>query len=49
MLKNLMLAAITAILLAGCAAQTVPLPMVQASDPTWGLVPDHLPGGELPQ
>ncbi|HEY3794594.1 MAG TPA: hypothetical protein VGM09_22450 [Bradyrhizobium sp.] len=47
--KNLLLAAITAILLAGCASQTVPLPMVHASDPTWALTPDHLPGGVLPQ
>ena len=49
MLKNLLLAALTAILLAGCASHTVPLPMVQASDPVWGLVPDHLPSGALPR
>ena len=48
MLKHLLLAAITALLLAGCA-QTVPLPQVKAGDPVWGLTPDHLPGGVLPQ
>jgi hypothetical protein len=48
LLKNLLLAAITALLIAGCA-QTVPLPQVKASDPVWGLTPDHLPGGMLPQ
>jgi hypothetical protein len=48
LLKNLLLAAITAIFLVGCA-QHVPLPQVNASDPVWGLVPDHLPNGELPQ
>jgi hypothetical protein len=48
-LKTLLLAALTATLLAGCAARTVPLPTIQASDPVWGLVPDRLPGGALPR
>jgi hypothetical protein len=26
-----------------------PLPMVHQDDPTWGLVPDHLDFGALPQ
>jgi hypothetical protein len=49
LLKNLLLAALASILLAGCASHNVPLPQIQASDPTWGLAPDRLPGGVLPQ
>ncbi|MGH7096641.1 MAG: hypothetical protein ACREE4_03140 [Stellaceae bacterium] len=49
-MKNLLLAALVAMALAGCASHnTVPLPTVKASDPVWGLVPDHLPAGMLPQ
>ncbi len=36
--------------LAACASTSdMPLPMVHLDDPTWGLVPDHLDFGALPQ
>ena len=37
-------------LLAGCGnTSDLTLPMVHPDDPTWGLVPDHLDFGALPQ
>jgi hypothetical protein len=36
--------------LAACAnTSDAPLPMVHQDDPTWGLLPDHLDFGALPQ
>ena len=38
------------LLAAGCAVhQDDPLPTVQANDPTWSLMPDHLVWGQLPK
>jgi hypothetical protein len=37
-------------LLAACAnSSDTALPMVHPNDPSWGLVPDHLDFGALPQ
>jgi hypothetical protein len=37
-------------LLAACAnTSDTALPMVRRDDPSWGLVPDHLDFGALPQ
>jgi hypothetical protein len=42
--------ALALFLLAACAnTGDTALPMVHSDDPTWGLVPDHLDFGALPQ
>lgn len=42
--------ALTLCFLGACASTSdVPLPMVHPDDPSWGLVPDHLDFGVLPQ
>lgn len=38
-----------ALTLAACSTSGRPLPLVEKSDPTWDLAPDHLELGSLPQ
>lgn len=35
--------------LAACSTSGKPLPLVDKSDPTWALAPDHLDYGALPR
>lgn len=38
-----------ALAVAGCSTSGKPLPLVDKSDPTWDLTPDHLEFGSLPK